>query len=203
RIAGRTGGALILGGCAALVAGVATGATGPAGPDGTPLRDTGMLLLVAGLVLVGSGAGVVGLAGPEPLGGRRVRVGLGVAAAGLMSLAICIVTPIDPGSNSLASMQYVVAGGFGFLGIGIGTLVTVVALLRATGGPRRLGGTFLVGLVVMLGCSLLANGVIHLGSLRSAVEFLVTVGGSVMLASVAGLGLVAIRGDRPGRAPAA
>lgn len=192
-MAGTTGGVLILGGCLLLTAAVVTGATGPAGPDGTPLRDLGMLILCVGLASLASGAGVLGLAGPRPLAGRSVRVGLVVLAVGLVSLAGCILTPIPAGSNTMASGQYVVLGGVGFLGIGAGTLVTDASLIRATGGSRLVGALFLVGLLMVIVFSLLANGVVALGSLRPLVEGVAAIGGGVVLAAVAGLGIIPIR----------
>jgi hypothetical protein len=195
-VAGTIGGVLIIGGCVPLVAAIATGATGPAGPDGTPLRDAGRLLLNAALALLGSGAAVLGLAGPRPLDGRPVRVGLVVLAVGLVSLMACILTPIPAGSNSLASAPYVLFGGIGFLAIAIGTLVMVVSLVRAPGETRFVGALFVVGLLMAIGFRLLANGVIALGPLQPVVEFLAALGGGAMLVAVAGLGMLAIRGGR-------
>lgn len=196
---GQFGGGLILGGCVLLAAGIATGATGPAGPagladvDGTPLRDIGMRLLAAALVLLGSGAAVLGLAGAKPLDGRPVRVGLVVLAVGLVSLVACILTPIPAGSNSLASLPYVLFGGIGLIAIAIGTLVTVVSLTRAPGEPRFVGALFLAGLLMVIGFRLLANGVIALGPLQPVVELLAALGGGAMLVAVAGLGMLVIR----------
>jgi hypothetical protein len=196
QFAGTTGGVLILGGCVLLLAVIATGATGPAGVDGNPLRDVGMLLLNAALALLGSGAAVLGLAGAGPLDGRPVRVGLVVLAIGLVSLVAGVLTPIPDGSNSLATLPYVLFAGIGFLAIAIGTLVTVVSLVRAPGEPRFVGALFLVGLLMVIGFGLLANGVIALGPLQPVVELLAALGGGAMLVAVAGLGMLAIRGSR-------
>jgi len=196
---GQIGGGLILGGCVLLAAGIATGAVGPARPagvDGTPLRDVGMPLFNAALALLGSGAAVLGLTGPRPLGGRPVRVGLVVLAVGLVSLLACILTPIDEGSNSMASLPYLLFGGIGFLAIAIGTLVIVVSLVRSRGEPRFVGALFLVGLLMVIVFRLLANGVIALGPLQPVVELLAALGGGAMLVAVAGFGILAIRGGR-------
>jgi len=202
RFAGRIGGGLVLGGCVLLAAGIATGATGPAGPagpagvDGTPLRDAGMPLLNAALALLGAGAAVLGLAGPRPLDGRGIRVGLVVLAVGLVSLVACLLTPIPVGSNSLASLPYVLSGGIGFLAIAIGTPVTVVSLVRTPGEPRFVGALFLIGLLMVIVFRLLANGVIALGPLQPVVELLAALGGGAILLALAGLGMLAIRGGR-------
>jgi hypothetical protein len=196
RSAGRIGGGLILGGCVLLASGIATGATGPASVDGTPLRDVGMVLLNGALALLGSGAAVLGVTGAEPLDRRPVRAGLVVLSVGLASLVACILIPIPAGSNSLASLPYVLFGGIGILAIVIGTLVTVVSLARAPGEPRIVGALFLVGLLLAIGFRLLANGVIAPGPLQLVVELLAALGGGAMLVAVAGLGMLAIRGGR-------
>jgi hypothetical protein len=119
-----------------------------------------------------------------------------VLAVGLLSLVACILTPIPAGSNSLASLPYVLFGSIGILAIAIGTLVTVVSLARAPGEPRFVGALFLAGLLMVIGFRLVANGVIALGPLQPIVELLAALGGGAMLLAVAGVGMLAIRGSR-------
>lgn len=64
---------------------------------------------------------------------RPVRIGLLVLAVGLVSLVASVLTPISAGSDSLASLSYVLLAGIGVLAVAVGTLVTVVSLARIPG----------------------------------------------------------------------
>jgi hypothetical protein len=87
---GRIGGLLVLGGSALTVPAAAfagpAAPPGPTGLEGAGLRD---VVLSAYAVVLGSGAGVLGIFGPRPLHGTGVRFGLSTVAFGLVGLLVC------------------------------------------------------------------------------------------------------------------
>lgn len=176
-LAGRIGGMVILTGCALLLPVIPTGAVGPSWGDATPFRDTGILLLNAGLVAIGGGAAVLALAGP----GGSVRLGLGMLAVGLVSLVVSGIIPIPEGSNNLTSRPYLLTAGVGVAGLLGGALVAGVALVRSPGPSRIAGAVVLAGFLLVVLYPFLGGGV----------ELAVIGIFSAMLA----LGLLAVRSD--------
>jgi hypothetical protein len=163
-------------------------ALGPATSADFERRDLVNLLLIGCLALLGAGAAVLSVAGPRPLEGRNVRIGLGTLATGLLGMLVSSIIPIPGGSNSLESWPYVVSAAIGLLATAIGTLVTVLSLARAPGPSRRLAGLFLA---------------IALQPLEVIAHVLAAFGGIAMVLAVATLGVLAARGDRfaPGDSP--
>jgi hypothetical protein len=89
-------------------------------------------MLSMSLALVGAGAAVLSITGPAPLQDGWARLGLGIVAFGFVALAVSTVIPIPAGSNSLESWPYIIATGLGLLAIAGGSLVMVLALVRAS-----------------------------------------------------------------------
>jgi hypothetical protein len=174
---GRIGGLLIVGGCALIPLVAVLGGSGPLGVDGHPDRDMSNPTKNAPFALLGLGAAFLSVAGPEPLHGRGVRVGLGMLAVGLLSLLVSSIIPIPAGSNDLQSWPYIIAGAVGLLATAGGTLVTVVSLVRVPGPPRVVGSLLLGGLLLFPFASILSVIGIFVGLM--------------------GIGVLAINGDRP------
>lgn len=194
-LVGRIGGMLIVGGCVLLAAAYATPATGPAHGDDPSLRDAFAILFNAALALLGSGAAVLSLAGTRPLSGRSVRVGLGMAGVGLLSLVVSSIIPIPAGSNSLQSWPYIIAGAVGLLATGVGMLVTVGSLVRMPGPPRVVGRLLLCGLLLRPFAAILSNAWSD-PLLRSVAGVLEVVGFGALLLGLLGIGRLAFIGDR-------
>jgi hypothetical protein len=186
----RIAGILIVAGSALSLPAAAI--SGPVGPGDTGGRDLGSLVLNACLALLGSGAALLSIAGPTPLGGRNLRIGLGTLAIGLLSLLASSLIPIPTGSNELQSWPFIVSGAIGLLATVTGTLVTVVSLARTPGPARLVARLFSVGLALVVVFSLLGNGVIALGPLHVVVEFLAVLGGVVIVLAATSLGVLAI-----------
>jgi len=179
---GRIGGVLIVGGSVLSVAAVAL--AGPAGPGDTGRRDIANLVINASLVLLGSGASVLGLFGPSPLHGRTVRIGLGTLAVGLVGLLVSSIIPIPAGSNSLQSWPYIISGAIGLSAMALGSLLTVLALVGTPGPSRGVGSVFLTGLLLFALAIPLNAWLLQQLAL------------TLVLLGVTGVGLLAINGDR-------
>lgn len=191
---GRIAGMLIIGGSLlSLPAGVLYG---PAGPGDSGHLDLGNLIMNVCLALLGSGAAVLSAAGPRPLGGRDVRIGLATLAIGLLGLLVSSIIPIPAGSNSLESWPYIISGSIGLLATATGSLLSFVSLARASGPSQTVGRLFLAGLLLVVAFSLLGNGAIALGPLRVIAELLAALGGVAIVLAAAGLGMLAIGGER-------
>jgi hypothetical protein len=137
----RVSGLLLLGG---LVAGGAWAIAfgNPAGPDDA---RSGSWLVSAATLLIGSGAGAIAIAAARPLDARPTRVGLGLAAIGLIGVTLGqTVVVIPSGSNELQSTPWVLLVGGGFLAAVVGALVVGVTLARARDVGARLVGLALL-----------------------------------------------------------
>lgn len=192
---GRIGGMLVVGGCVLFVV---TGAIFVGGGGvGIGLRDVGGLVLAASLALLGSGAAVLSVAGPRPLNGRAVRVGLGILAVGLLSSvassAIAAGLTYDPLEDGPFVILFLVGG----LATIIGSPVTVLSLVRAGGRPRAVGSLFLAGLLlVILGGFLGAGTNPNPDPLPVIGRALAVLGGVVIVLGGTGVGVLAINGSR-------
>lgn len=189
---GRIGGLLIVGGCALLPLVVLIGGSGPVGVDEHPDRDISNLVMNASLALLGSGFAVVSLAGPGPLHGRSVRVGIGLVAIGLLSLLASSLIPIPAGSNSLQSWPYIITGTVGALALAVGVPVTVLSLVRVSGPTRLVGSLLLIGLLLLpIAAILSVNWTAQpLSWLASAMQL---IGFSGVLVGIVGIGVLAFR----------
>ena len=200
---GPIGGVLLIGACllALVVGGIAT-AGGSVGIGGS---DVGGLVLSAALLFGGLGVGLIGLSGSQPLDRRSLRIGLVILSVGMMStLGSAVVSSTlayDPLENWSAVILFL-AGGLGLL---IGGILTVIALLRSPGRPRRIGGLFVSGLLLAMVSGALVNSVFAYTSmdtpaLHLAGGAIALVGGTLMLIACGALGLLAIQSGRPGAA---
>lgn len=132
----RVGGVLLIVG--SVLAGIwaiaFSGPAGPAGP-GEPRPDT--LLVTAFTLLLGTGAGAVGIAAPPPFS-SRLRIGLGLVAVGMFSVTVGrAVVVIPPGSNELRSLPYLILVFGGALATVIGALVCGASVVRRAVTGRR------------------------------------------------------------------
>jgi hypothetical protein len=193
---GRLGGLLVVGGC--ILSLPASVLAGDVGPVGTGLRDLGSLIMNASLALGGSGAAVLSAAGPRPLHGRNVRSGLGILAVGLVGLLVASVIPIPAGSDPLQSWPYLISGTVGWLATATGTLVTVLSLTRASDPSRFVGLLFAAGLFLQVVFRLLASGLMSSGTSQVVATLLAALGSYAIVLAVAGVGVLAIKGDRSG-----
>jgi hypothetical protein len=191
---GRIGGVFVVGGWVPFVV---TGAIF-AGGGAVRIGDgaIGGLALAASLALVGSGAAVLSIAGPRPLHGRAVRVGLGILAVGLLSsLASSAMTAGfagDPLENGPVILFLV-----GGLATVIGSPVTVLSLVRAGSRPRAVGSLFLAGLLlVILGGFLGAGTNPNPDPLPVIGRALAVLGALVIVLGGTGVGVLAINGSR-------
>jgi len=185
----RLGGLLLIAGTVA--AGVWALVFGrPAGPDEA---RAGSWLVNTVTILIGAGAAVVATAAARPMDGRLTRVGLGLAAVGLIGITLGqTVVVIPSGSNELASTPWVVLVGGGFLAGAIGAPVVGVALARSSDlGTRLVGRALLAGPL-----SLPAAAAISL-PFRVDASAVILVGFGISVLGVAGVGALALRVGRP------
>lgn len=154
-------------------------------------------------MLAGLGTGIIGLAGPAPLRGRIVRIGLCALALGLASIAVSSVISMTLTSDALEDRPSVILLLAGVLLVTIGTPVTFLSVLFVPGPPRRIGGLFLGGLVLdIVGgnilLSLSMNGAVH----DQAQPLLVVAAGATLagtgaiIFAIAGIGWLVIDGSR-------
>ena len=94
---GRIGGMLVVGGCVLclLAAAIAVGG----GNADSGLDAVLQTLVPAALAPIGFGAAAVSVAGPKPLDGRTMRVGLGTLAVGLLSYLTATFLPVPAGPS--------------------------------------------------------------------------------------------------------
>jgi len=145
---GTVGGALIIAASAMFAAAALIALTGGAVYVGWD--SPGAVAVTIAVALLAAGAGLVALAGPERLGNRLVRGGLGMVAVGLIST----IATSKVGSSSLLVLVYL---GGGLLSL-IGVAVASIGLARSRGG-RRAGGTLLAGLILFAGAGAVANAI--------------------------------------------
>ena len=196
---GLIGGILLLGAC--LLAIVVAGIFATGGSVGLGVRDVGGLVLAAALAFGGLGFGLVGLAGAQPLDRRSLRIGFVLLGVGLLanlgSAAIAATLTYDPLENGPAVILLFMGG----LAMLLGGPLTVIALLRSPGRPRRIGVLFVSGLLLAVVAGVLVNSVFAYTSmdtpaLHLAGGVVALVGGSLMLIACGALGLLALRSER-------
>ena len=179
---GRIGGMLVVGGCVLFMIAVAIAMSG--GSVGLGGRDAGGLVLAASLALVGSGAAVLSVAGPRPLNGRAVRVGLGTLSVGLVSLLASSIMVVASTVGSEESLPMLVLVFVGLVASVVGALITALSLVRTPPGPSRgVGLLFLAGMLLFVLTTLYAQ------PLQAIAGALAVLGGT-------GVGVLAINGSR-------
>ena len=175
---------LVVGGCVLFVV------TGAIFVGGGALHigdgEIGSLALAASLVLVAFGAAVLSVAGPRPLNGRAVRVGLGALAVGLVSLLVSSIVGVaaSPGHEDEESLPMLVLLVVGLVASVLGALITALSLVRTPPGPSRgVGLLFLAGMLLFVLTTLYAQ------PLQAIAGALAVLGGT-------GVGVLAINGSR-------
>ena len=174
---GRIGGMLVVGGCVLFMVAGAIAAGG--GAIGLGLDNGGGLVLTVALALLGSGAAVLSVAGPTPLHGGLIRIGLGTLAVGLVSTLAASGSPLD----SPVAYLFIV----GMTAAVLGSLVTVLSLVRTPGPSRAVGLLFPVGILLLLFTVILD---------RTPGAMPLLIGGTLILLGGIGVGVLAIAGDR-------
>ena len=190
---GRIGGMLVVGGCVLclLAAAIAVGG----GNADSGLDAVYQWIVPWALVPIGLGAAVLGVAGPTPLDGRAIRVGLATLGVGLLSYLFGNVVPVPGGSNNLQSWPHIILLIAGVLASVIGLIVTVVSLIRTPGPSRALGSLLLTGLL-LFPCAGLISAVSTDQPFRSIVSAFVVLGFIGVFLGLIGIGVLAINGDR-------
>lgn len=197
---GRIGGTLFVVGNLLFVVVVAIAAGGGAvgiglrDVDGRPVVDLGVLVGTAALILAGSGAAVLGVAGPRPLSGLDTRAGLGTLAIGLFSLlalsVLTLVFALDADLGWPAALLIV-----GLVATVCGPLVTGLSLVRAPGRSRGVGAMFFGGFVLLLLREILRP---YVGEAHW-VDALAVLGWVGIFLSAVAVGVLAINGGRSAR----
>jgi len=185
---GRIGGGLVVGGWGLLAAGIALSYVAGSAVGGATMS--------AALAVIGSGAAVMAIKGPAPLGGRLVRLWLGILAVGLFGVAGSAITAARLTYDPLEDWPTIVLLLGGGLATLVGMLATQLALLFAGGLARKLGALFFAGFAGVY----LAQGLAAIGQdvapLRLVAGLLTVVVAAAFLVGCAGPGLLALRGDR-------
>jgi hypothetical protein len=146
-------------------------------------------------VLLAVGTLVLGLTGPKPLDGRSIRIGLGMLGAGILCFLAANVIPAPDGMNNLQSWPHIIGLLGGILATAVGVLVTGLALVRSP-GPLRVAGMLLVAGLLLLPFAVILSSMAMEGQpfpIGGALEVLGFVG---VCLGVAGIGALAIAGDR-------
>jgi hypothetical protein len=199
----RIGGRLLVASSALLVIAAFVAATGGSVALGAgDAVGAGTLASLGAIGLAAIGAGVLAISPGNGLRGRLIRAGLALVAIGLFGIVgstiISATLSYDP-LESVPSVALLLIGGVGLL---LGVPLTVVALLRLPGQPRRVGLLFVGGLGaavtggIVSGASSAGGATGTLGTLGIAIAVL---GAAMIVASIAGLGLLAM--SAPERAP--
>jgi len=184
---GRIGGGLVLGGWALLAAGMALSWVAGSAVGGATMS--------AALAVVGSGAAVIAIKGPAPLGGRLVRFWLGILAVGLFGIAGSAIAAARLTYDPLEDWPTIVLLLGGGLAALIGMLFTQLSLLVARGLARKLGALFFAGFAGIYLAQGLAAISQDVAPLRIVAGLLAIVAVAVFLVGCAGPGVLAFRGD--------
>ena len=192
----RIGGALVALAAALLAVTLVVGLNG--GSISVRGDGLGSLTLTVALVLLGAGLLVLAIVGPPPFTGRLVRTGFAVVAAGGAAELASASATAD------SALVYVLL--LGGLAVVVGLIISGIGLLGTPGGPRWVGLMFIAGVGLALVAGAVANdpGVAFstdAAGLRAAMGIAAVVAAGLMLAALAGIGLLAFTGE-PGPAVA-
>jgi hypothetical protein len=197
------GGWLVVAGCVLVLLTAVIGALGQSVTIGS--AGVGSVALTVALAALGAGFALLAVSGPPATGGVSARVGLGFLAVGIGATLISSVIAGGMNSDPLEERAFVVpfiAGGVAML---LGVPVTVVGLLLHAGRPRRIAAAFLGGLAVIVAGGMISSAAMTndpSASVPIAASVVALAGLALVLASVGGLGVAAIRGA-PVQEPAA
>lgn len=187
---GRLGGLIAIGGWLLFaITGVIAAGGGAVGIGGP---GVGSLVLAAAVALIAIGFAVIAVVGPRPLQARTVRCSLGALAVGLSgTTAGALISASSPG-DPLENGPVVILVLGGGLVIGLGTLATVLSMLRIPGPTRKLALVFLGGLLSAWAAGALVNILGVGGPLQVLASALAVGGGAAVVAAGAGIGVLAI-----------
>jgi hypothetical protein len=178
---GYIGGLLVIGACLLIVVTAAIGAAG--GQVSVQGAGPGSLTLTAALAMLAVGALLIGVGGSRPLNGRFARLGLVLSGIGLTAT----LSTASASASSMLVFVFLIGG----LVAWIGVIITGLAVLATPGAPRRAGLTFGAGLLIAAAAGALNNVV---GPTMAGPIALV--GGAVVLAGIASIGLLGVRAGR-------
>jgi hypothetical protein len=190
---GQIGGVLVVGGSVACLIAITIIVAGD--NAGNELYRLAGTILPAAVALISLGALVLGLPGPKPLGGRSIRIGLGMLGAGFLCFMAANVVPAPDGRNNLQSWPHIIGLFGGALVMAVGVLVTGLALVRSP-GPLRVAGLLLVAGVLLLPCAAILSSMAIEGQPFPIGGALEALGFAGVCLGVAGIGALAIAGDR-------
>jgi hypothetical protein len=152
-------------------------------------QGPGSIVFTIALVALAVGGVCLAIGGPPPFTGLVARIGLGMIAVGVAtSMATSGVTP-----SSILVVVFLA----GSAAVGLGGIITALALLRSPGRPRLVGLLFVGG----VGLAIVAGGIANdpgvafapdMAWLRQLMGSLAVVAAGLMLAGVAGLGVLAL-----------
>jgi hypothetical protein len=194
RALGRLGGLSVMGGWLLLAATAVIAATG--GSVGIGGQAIGSLIFTAAVILVAIGTTAIAVGGPRPFQSRVVRLSLGVLAVGLMSATAGTLIAAASAGDPLENGPVLILLLGGGLVVGVGTLATVLSLLRRPGPTRTLALMFLGGLLAAWVAGILVNTLAVVGPLHVLAQVLAIGGGAGVAAAGAGIGVLAFRGTR-------
>jgi len=191
------GGVLVVVSCILVLGSVVIGAAG----QSVSIGGTGIggVVLALALAALGAGFALLALTGPTAAGGMSARVGLGLLAVGLGATLVSSLVAGAMTYDPLEEWAFVVpflVGGFATL---IGIPVTVIGLLLHAGQPRRIAAAFLGGLAVIVVGGMISSAALSndpSASVPVSAILVAAAGLALVLASVVGLGIAAIRGAR-------
>ena len=186
----RIGGALVAAAAALLAVTLVVALNG--GSISVRGDGIGSLTLTVALVLLGAGLLVLAIVGPPPFGGRIVRTGFAIVAVGGAAELASASATAD------SALVYVLL--LGGLAVLVGVVISGIGLLRTPGRPRWVGLMFIAGVGLALVAGAVANdpGVAFssdAAGLRAAMSIVAVVAAGLMLAALAGIGLLASVGE--------
>jgi hypothetical protein len=183
---GRIGGALVIGGWGLVAASVPL--------SYGPVPGAGAVAVNVAAGIIAAGAALIAFAGPRPLDGRVVRLGLGILAIGLLGFTASSIAAARLTYDPLEDMPTVVLFLGGGLATVVGMLITQLALVRAGGLARRLAACFFGGFAgaCLLGVltSFFGSGPLQLAAGALAVGALIA-----FMVGAAGPGILVTRRD--------
>jgi hypothetical protein len=182
---GRTGGSLLIGGIATLIAAVGLGLAGvptySIGSDG--LGTTGgpvVMILAIAFGLVGAGSAILG-AGRPPFERRATRNGLRSLAVGFLLFSLGLASMGGMHGSAVDALIIPLFGGW--LAIVVGAVAVAASLALTPGLSRAVSGLFLTGFAIAF------FGYAEIGPQLA----LIVVGCGLMLLGGVGLGVLGIR----------
>lgn len=190
---GQIGGALVIGGCVACLIAMAVIVAGDY--VSSDLYSLAVSMIPWAAIPCGLGVTIIGIVGPRPLDNRSIRIGLGMLGIGFLSYMAGNFVPVREGSNNLQSWPHVIGLLGGVLLMAGGVLVTTLALVRSPGHLRVLGVLLVAGLLLLPLAAILSNMAID-GLPFPIGGLLVVLGFAGVFLAVAGIGVIAVAGDR-------